>query len=78
MVPNLDAIVDNYNNTVHSTTKEKPIDVFKGLKSNKQKIIRKPVIFKIGDVVRVKNREALRKINAKGSDPKWSRKLYVI
>ena len=74
----LDAIVDNYNNTVHSTTKEKPIDVFKGLKSNKQKIIRKPIIFKIGDVVRIKNREALRKINAKGSDPKWSRKLYVI
>ena len=74
----LDLLVDNYNNTVHRTIKEKPIDVFDGLRTNKQKVIITPPKLKVGDVVRVKNREELRKINAKGSDPKFSKKLYVI
>ena len=54
-IDHLQELVENYNNTEHSTIKNKPIDVFTGDAWNEQEIkdVDEP-IFNIGDKVRIK------------------------
>ncbi|KAJ8916989.1 hypothetical protein NQ315_012904 [Exocentrus adspersus] len=78
----LDDIVDKYNNTVHSTTRMKPIKVTARnerslLKSTYThlKIANKITKFKVGDHVRIsKYREAFEK----GYTPNWSSEIFII
>ncbi|KAJ8914713.1 hypothetical protein NQ315_017423 [Exocentrus adspersus] len=76
----LDDIVDKYNNTVHSTTRMKPIKITARnerslLKSTHLKIANKITKFKVGDHVRIsKYREAFEK----GCTPNWSSEIFII
>ncbi|KAJ8914742.1 hypothetical protein NQ315_017453 [Exocentrus adspersus] len=78
----LDDIVDKYNNTVHSTTRMKPVKVTARnerslLKSTYThlKIANKITKFKVGDHVRImKYREAFEK----GYTPNWSSEIFII
>ncbi|KAJ8912300.1 hypothetical protein NQ315_017333 [Exocentrus adspersus] len=78
----LDDIVDKYNNTVHSTTRMKPVKVTARnerslLKSTYThlKIANKITKFKLGDHVRIsKYREAFEK----GYTPNWSSEICII
>ena len=69
-------IVNKYNNTYHSTTKMKTINV----KSNtyidsSKEINKKNPKFKTGDIVRISK---YRNIFAKGYVPNWSEEVFVI
>ena len=69
-------IVNKYNNTCHSTTKMKTINV----KSNtyidsSKEINKKNPKFKTGDIVRISK---YRNIFAKGYVPNWSEEVFVI
>ncbi|KAJ8914337.1 hypothetical protein NQ315_011325 [Exocentrus adspersus] len=77
----LPEITDNYNESRHSTTGYKPIDVTK----SKEKLILKTVYnhikisgvrkFKVGDIVRIsKNKHVF----AKGYTPNWTTELFKI
>ncbi|KAJ8910641.1 hypothetical protein NQ315_012509 [Exocentrus adspersus] len=78
----LDDIVDKYNNTVHSTTRMKPVKVTARnerslLKSTYThlKIANQITKFKVGDHVRIsKYREAFEK----GYTPNWSSEIFII
>ena len=63
----LDDIVNEYNNTYHTTIKMKPIDV--------KKINYKDPEFKVGDHVRIPK---YKNIFAKGYMPNWSEEVFVI
>ena len=71
----LDDIVNEYNNTKHSTIKMKPIDV----KDNKRVYIdehnEKDIRFKVGDRVRISK---FKNIFAKGYAPNWSREIFIV
>ena len=71
----LDDIVNEYNNTKHSTIKMKPIDV----KDNKRVYIdehnEKDSRFKVGDRVRISK---FKNIFAKGYTPTWSREIFIV
>ena len=71
----LDDIVNEYNNTKHSTIKIKPIDV----KDNKRVYIdehnEKRSRFKVGDRVRI---SIFKNIFAKGYTPNWSREIFIV
>ena len=69
-------IVDNYNNTIHSTTKETPYDVFNHITTSKQ-VIRPKVkhIFSIGDNVRIINKK---NTFDKGDTIIYSKDIYKI
>ena len=75
-IDQLDAIVDEYNNTYHRTIKMKPIDVKintyinidKELNDNDPK-------FKVGDHVRISKYKS---IFSKGYTPNWSEGIFVI
>ena len=72
----LDYIVDEYNNTYHTTIKMKPIDV----KDNKyintsNEINDKDPKFKVGDRVRISK---YKNIFAKGYTPNWSEEVFII
>ena len=75
-IDKLDDIVDEYNNTYHTTIKMKPIDVKDNTYINDDKEINnKDPKFKAGDRVRISK---YKKIFAKGYMPNWSEEVFVI
>ena len=67
----LDDIVDEYNNTYHTTIKVKPIDVKDNTYINTNKeITNKDPKFNVGDYVRISK---YKNIFAKGYMPNWSK-----
>ena len=68
----LDDIVDEYDNTYHTTIKMKPIDVKDD--TNKETNDKGPK-FKVGDRVRISK---YKNIFAEGYTPNWSEKVFVI
>ena len=72
----LDNIVNEYNNTYHSTIKMKPIDVKDNAYINTDKEVNdKDPKFKIGDLVRISEYKSN---FAKGYIPNWSEEFFVI
>ena len=71
----LDRIYTIYNNNVHSTIKNKPIDVWRGDADNEQKIIKIINKLKSGDNVRIIQNK---KTFEKGDTTRVSRKIYKI
>ena len=71
----LQDIVYNYNNTIHSTLKATPNDVFSGKASSRQKTNKFTNSFEINDIVR---KEIRRKVLEKGDNIKYSKSLYTI
>ena len=72
----LDDIVNEYNNTYHTTIKMKPIDVKNNTYINIDKeISNKDPKFKVGDRVRISK---YKNIFAKGYTPNWSEEIFVI
>ena len=71
----LDDVVNEYDNTKHSTIKIKPIDV----KNNKRVYIdehnEKDSRFKVGDRVRISK---YKNIFAKGYTPNWSTEIFIV
>ena len=72
----LDDVVNEYNNTKHSTIKMKPIDV----KDNNERVYiyehnEKDSRFKVDDRVR---RSKFKNIFAKGYTPNWSTEIFII
>ena len=71
----LDDVVNEYNNTKHSTIKMKPIDV----KNNKRVYIdehnEKNSKFKVGDRVRISK---FKNIFVKGYTPNWSSEIFIV
>ena len=75
-IDKLDYIVNEYNNTYHTTIKMKPIDVKDNTYINiNKKINDKYPKFKVGDRVRISK---YRNISAKGYTPNWSKEIFVI
>ena len=75
-IDKLDDIVDEYNNTYHTTIKMKPIDVKDSTYINADKEINnKDPKFKVGDLVRISK---YKNIFAKGYMPNWSEEVFVI
>ena len=72
------ALVDNYNTSVHSTTKHSPLDIWNGRAKNEQKINWVPVTHKVGEKVRIILRERAYNPFAKSGERKVSRKVYEI
>ena len=75
-VDKLDDIVNKYNNTYHSTTKMKLVDVESStyIDSSKEMNNKDPK-FKIGDLVRISK---YKKLFAKGYTPNLSEEVFVI
>ena len=72
----LDDIVDEYNNTYHTTIKMKPIGVKDNTYINTDKEINnKDPKFKVDDLVRISK---YKNIFAKGYMPNWSEEVFVI
>ena len=72
----LNHVVDEYNNTYHTTIKMKPIDVKDNTYINTDKEIHdKGPKFKVGDYVRISK---YKNIFAKGCTPNWSEEVFVI
>ena len=75
-IDKLDDIVDEYNNTYHTTIKMKPIDVKDNTYINTSKEINnKDPKFKVGDYVRISK---YKNIFAKGYMLNWSEEVFVI
>ena len=75
-IDKLDDIVDEYNNTYHTTIKMKPIDVKNNTHINTSKEINnKDPKFKVGDHVRISK---YKNIFAKGYMPNWSEEVFII
>ena len=75
-IDKLDDIVDEYNNTYHTTIKMKPIDVKDNTYINADKEIdNKDPKFKVVDHVRISKYKT---IFAKGYMPNWSEEVFVI
>ena len=75
-IDKLDDIVDEYNNTYHTTVKMKPADVKDNTYINADKEINnKDSKFKVGHRVRISKYE---NIFAKGYMPNWSEEVFVI
>ena len=75
-IDKLDDIVDEYNNTYHTTIKMKPTDVNDNTYINTSKEINnKDPKFKVGDYVRISK---YKDIFAKGHTPNWSEEVFVI
>ena len=71
----LDDIVNKYNNTSHSTTKLKPIDVGDNKRVYIDEHNEKDSRFKVGDRVRISK---FKNIFAKGYTPNWSKEILNI
>jgi hypothetical protein len=71
----LSDVIHNYNNTIHSTTKEKPIDIWNGSENNNQIIKTVKTSFEVGDKVRIMRKK---KTFAKGDEVKYSPEIYLI
>ena len=70
-IDKLDDIVNEYNNTYHSTIKMKPVDVKSNTNIDSSKEINeKDSKFKIGDTVRISK---YKNIFGKGYVPNWSK-----
>ena len=73
----LDDVVNEYNNTKHSTIKMKPIDVKDG--NNKRVYIdehnEKDSRFKVGDRVKISK---FKNIFAKGYTTNWSKEIFIV
>ena len=75
-IDKLNATVNKYNNTYHTTIKMKPIDVKDNTYINTNKEINyKDPKFKVGDFVRISK---YKNIFAKGSMPNWSEEVFVV
>ena len=75
-IDKLDDIVDEYNNTYHTTIKMKPADVKDNTYINADKEINnKDPKLKVGDHVRMSK---YKNIFAKGYMPNWSEEVFVI
>ena len=75
-IDKLDGIVNEYNNTYHTTIKMKPIDVKDNTYINIDKETNdKDPKFKVGHHVRISKYKT---IFAKGYTPNWSEKVFVI
>ena len=75
-IDKLGDIVDEYNNTCHTTIKMKPIDVKDNTYINTSKEINnKDPKFKVGDYIRISK---YKNIFAKGYMPNWSEEVFVI
>ena len=75
-IDKLDEIVNEYNNTYHTTIKMKPIDVKDNTYINTDKETNdKDPKFKVGDRVRISK---YKNIFAKGYTPNWSEEVFVI
>ena len=75
-IDKLDDIVNEYNNTYHTTTKMKPIDVKDNTYINTSKKINyKDPKFKVGDRVRISK---YKNIFAIGYMPNWSGEVFVV
>ena len=75
-IDKLDDIVDEYNNTYHTTIKIKPIDVKDNTYINTDKEINnKDPKFKVGDRIRISK---YKNIFAKGYMPNWSEEVLII
>ena len=75
-IDKLDDIVNEYNNTYHTTIKMKPIDVKDNTCINTNKEINnKDPKFKVGDRVRISK---YKNIFAKGCTSNWSEEVFVI
>ena len=75
-IDKLDNIVDEYNNTYHTTTKMKSIDVKDNTYINTSKEINnKDPKFKVGDYLRISK---YKNIFAEGFMPNWSEEVFVI
>ena len=75
-IDKLDDIVDEHNNTYHTTIKMKPIDVKDNTYINtSKKINNKDPKFKVGDHVRISK---YKNNFAKGYMPNWSEEVFVI
>ena len=70
----LDDIVNEYNNTKHSTIKMKPIDVGDNKRVYIDEHNEKDSRFKVGDRVRISK---FKNIFAKGYTPNWSREIFI-
>ena len=72
----LDDIVDEYNNTYHSTIKMKPIDVKNdSFAEYNEESNEKGPKFKVGDHVRISK---YKNIFAKGYAPNWRKEIFVV
>ena len=72
----LDDVVNEYNNTKHSTIKMKPVDV----KDNNKRVYidehnKKDNRFKVGDRVKISK---FKNIFAKGYTPNWSTEIFIV
>ena len=75
-IDKLDDIVNEYNNTYHTTIKMKPIDIKDNTYINTaNEINNKDLKFKVGDRVRISKYKS---IFAKGYTPNWSEEIFVI
>ena len=75
-IDKLNAIVNKYNNTYHTTIKMKPVDVKDNTYINTNKEINyKDPKFKVGDYVRISK---YKNIFAKGYMPNWSEEVFVV
>ena len=75
-IDKLDDIVNEYNNTYHTTIKMKPIDVKDNTYINTDKEINnKDPKFKVGDRVRISK---YKNVFAKGYTANWSEEVFVI
>ena len=71
----LDDVVNQYNNTKHSTIKMKPIDVGDNKRLYIDEHNEKDSRFKVGDRVRISK---FKNIFAKGYTPNWSKEIFII
>ena len=71
----LDDVVNKYNNTKHSTIKEKPIDVKNNKRVYTDEHNEKDSKFKVGDRVRISR---YKNIFAKGYAPNWSSEIFIV
>ena len=75
-IDKLDDIVDEYNNTYHTTIKMKPIEFKDNTYINtSKKINNKDPKFKVGDHVRISK---YKNLFAKGYMPNWSEEVFII
>ena len=75
-IDKLDDIVDEYNNTYHTTIKMKPIDVKDNIYINANKEFNnKDPKFKVCDRVRITK---YKNVFAKGYTPNWSEEVFVV
>ena len=75
-IDKLDDIVDEYNNTYHTTIKMKPTDVKDNTYINTSKEINnKDPKFKVGDYLRISK---YKNIFGKGYIPNWSEEVFII